>query len=148
MAPSVKLSELLDALEYVSGSGQFENSAYLERTTGKVYFDSEDLEMEEQLPEDYEDGRKYIAIPHKIDLNLGSNLAIKFIEDFLPERFDQVANFFLKRGAYSRFKDLLERRDMLEHWHKYEAEAVEAAMRTWAKENRLQIEPAKSRTGV
>ena len=148
MPASVKLSELLDALEYVSGSGPFENSAYLERTTGKIYFDSEDVEMEEQLPEDYDDGRKYIAIPHKNDLDLGRNLAIKFIEDFRPDRFDQVANFFLKRGAYSRFKDLLERQDMLEHWYKYEAEAVEAAMRTWASENRLQIEPAKSRTGV
>ena len=52
MPASVKLSELLVALEYVSGSEQFENSAYLERTTGKVYFDSEDLEMKEQLPED------------------------------------------------------------------------------------------------
>jgi hypothetical protein len=50
-----------------------------------------------------------------------------------------VATFFRKRGAYGRFKDLLERKGLLEAWYEYEAQAVEQALRTWSAENGLQL---------
>jgi hypothetical protein len=59
----------------------------------------------------------------------------------LPESCDTVATFFRHRGAYGRFKDLLERKGMLETWYEYEAQAVEQALRTWSEENGLQLKP-------
>ena len=141
MPTSVKLSELLDAYEWVSGLGPFENSAYLNRTTGKIYIDSDQIEVDEELPEDYEDGTKYVPVPHKNDLDLGKNLAIQFADDFLLQESEKVREFFRKRGAYARFKNLLERRRMLEQWYKYEAEAVESALREWAQDKDIQIQP-------
>ena len=146
MPTSVKLSELLDAYEWVSGLGPFENSAYLDRTTGKIYIDSDQIEVDEDLPEDYEDGTKYVSIPHKNDLDLGKNLAIQFADDFLWQESVKVREFFRKRGAYARFKNLLEHRRMLEQWYIYEAEAIESALREWAQDNDIQIQPDIQKT--
>jgi hypothetical protein len=64
----------------------------------------------------------------------------------LPLKSDEVRDFFRKRGAYSRFKDLLDRCGMLERWYQYEAEAVEEALREWAEDNDIQVEPAIPKT--
>lgn len=54
--PSVKLSELLDALDIASFSAGFENTAYVSRATGEIICVFEDLDEEEQvLPELYDE---------------------------------------------------------------------------------------------
>src|SRR6266536_5589275 len=50
---------------------------------------------------------------------------------FLPDDFDEVRQIFSSRGAYARFKDLLDRRGALDHWYDFEAKAEERALRTW-----------------
>ena len=52
-----------------------------------------------------------------------------------------MATFFHQRGAYGRFKDLLERKGMLEAWYECEAQAAEQALRAWSAENGLQLKP-------
>ena len=99
------------------------------------------MELEDELPEDIEDGSIYIEVPHKRDLDLGKNLVLNFTDERLPESSATVASFFHQRGAYGRFKDLLERKGMLEAWYEYEAQAVEQALRTWSEENGLQLKP-------
>ena len=99
------------------------------------------MELEDQLPEDIEDGSIYIAVPHRNDLNLGKNLVLNFTDERLPDSYATVANFFRKRGAYGRFKDLLEHKGLLEAWYEYEAQAVEQALRVWSAENGLQLKP-------
>ncbi|KVZ49700.1 hypothetical protein [Burkholderia ubonensis] len=44
-----------------------------------------------------------------------------------------------RRGAYARFKDLLEREGVLEHWYAFEGDSVEKALRRWCAENGLEI---------
>ena len=146
MPSIVNFSELLDAYEWVSGSGPFENSAYINRGTGKVYIDSEEVELDDELPEDYEDGTKYISVPHKNELNLGRDLVFQFIDQNLPQKSGEIQKYFRDRGAYSRFKNLLERSNLLEYWYTFEAEAVEGALREWAKENGIDVAPTASRT--
>ena len=146
MPSFVSFSELLNAYEWVSGSGSFENAAYINRATGKVYIDSEEVELDDDLPGDYEDGTKYIAVPHKNDLDLGRDLVFQFIDQNLPQKSGEMQKYFRERGAYSRFKNLLERSNLLEYWYKFEAEAVEGALREWAKENGIDVGPAASRT--
>ena len=48
-----------------------ENEAYLDRQSGKIYWHSEVGDNDEELPDDIDD-EKYISIPDKRELNLGS----------------------------------------------------------------------------
>ena len=46
---------------------------------------------------------------------------------------------FKKRGAYSRFKDLLIHRRALDQWHDFEAKMEEKVLRLWCKANAIDI---------
>jgi hypothetical protein len=135
----VSLPDLLDAFEWVSASTILENLAYVSRSTGKTYITSREMDVGDELPDDIDDGREYLAVPHKNELNLGSHLAISFAENWLPESADVVHAFFRQRGAYSRFKDLLERKGCLDAWYQYETQAVEEALREWCRANDIAV---------
>lgn len=135
----VNYDNLLTAFEWVSSSAPMLNSAFVSRKTGALHWASDLMDLEEELPEDIEDGSIYIAVSNKNDLNLGKNLVLKFTEERLPDSCATVATFFRKRGAYGRFKDLLERKGLLEAWYEYEAQAVEQALRAWSAENGLHL---------
>lgn len=105
--------DILEAFEFASmAGGANETQAYLCKQTGKIYVHSDLYEdPEEELPEDLEDGKKYIALPDKYDLELGKALVFDFASEVLPNDYDAIRKIFGKRGAYSRFKELLVRRD-------------------------------------
>ena len=59
-----------------------------------------------------------------------------------------MRGLFRQRGAYARFKDLIERKDLLEAWYRYEAKATERALREWALNNGLPLDaPAGAADG-
>jgi hypothetical protein len=134
----VKFYDLDAALEFVSFDGGYGNAAYLCRQTGEIYYKSED--GEDELPEDYEDGTKYIHIPDKKDLDLGSRLVFQFVREFMPDDYGHVRNMFSRRGAYGQFKNFLTREGMLDRWHQFEAKAHEEALREWCADNGIEIE--------
>ncbi|MDI6747703.1 MAG: hypothetical protein QMD17_11210 [Rhodocyclaceae bacterium] len=134
----VKYDDLLAAYEWVSSSPD-DSEAFVSRVTGDVHWSSSTMALDEELPEDIEDESIYVAVPNKHDLNLGKNLALTFAEEQLGDSYQAVANFFRQRGAYGRFKDLLERKGSLEAWYDYEAKATELALREWAAEEGLLI---------
>ncbi len=134
----MKFDDLLAAYEWVSSS-HYDCEAFVSRLTGNVHWSSSTMELDDELPEDIEDGSIYVAVPNKHDLNLGKNLALAFAEEQLADSYQTVANFFRQRGAYGRFKDLLERKGCLEAWCDYEAKATELALREWAAEEGLSI---------
>lgn len=139
MSASVKLSDLIDGFDWVSAGYLFENSAYIDKITGKIYFETDSVEFEEEQPDSFEDESIYLAIPHKNDLDLGRTIVFEYIDEFLPESANTVREFFRKKGAYSKFKELLERRKHLELWYKFEEEAIEIALREWAKNHNIHI---------
>ena len=110
----VSFSELQLAFEFVSSGGMGENEAYLDRQSGKIYWHSEFGDNDEELPDDIDD-EKYISIPDKRELDLGKPLVLDFAREFLVDDYDEVRHIFSRRGAYRRFKELLVRRDALEH---------------------------------
>ena len=54
--------------------------------------------------DDLETSDRYIAIPHKNDLDLGRNLALRLVEQQLPAYYGRVVGHFRRKGAYTRFK--------------------------------------------
>ena len=116
----VSFNDILEAFEFVSAGGMGEHQAFLCRQSGKVYWHSELSEDLEELPDDIDDSEKYVPIPGKSELDLGKPLVLDFTRQFLPDDFDEVRQIFNKRGAYAKFKDLLDRRGIRDQWYDFE----------------------------
>ena len=135
---SVDFKEILEAFEFVSFGSNYEHRAYLCRDTGKIYHHSEYGNDVEELPVDFED-EKYIEIPHKNELDLGKKLVLDFTYQFLPDEIENVQFTFNRKGAYSKFKLLLESKGKLEKWYEFESKAQEKALREWCEINSIKI---------
>ena len=135
----MKYSDIENAYLFVSMAPPEEHNAYLDKETGEIYCVSE-LGDSDELPDGWEENEKLLNIPHKNDLNLGQNLVFDFILASLPDEFNRVREIFSKKGAYARFKDLLEIKEKLEAWYEYESKATEVALRDWCKENDISLE--------
>ncbi len=135
----IKFSEIDKAFTFTNFGAPSDNYAYLNKKTGETHYVSEYSDDDEEIPEDLYENQDYIEIPKKNDLNLGRNLVFDFVASRLPEEFDKVESYFRKKGAYSRFKDLLERKGVLDEWHKFEEEQTEKELRNWCKINNIEI---------
>jgi len=137
---AVKFSELLDACEFVSGSPYDELRAFVCTKTGRIYFVSDLLDDEiEEVPEDLETSDLYLAVPGRRDLDLGRRLALSFVRDELPGALDKAYDIFGRKGAYGRFKHLLQVNGALDKWYAFEQSAVEAALRDWCEDAGLPL---------
>jgi hypothetical protein len=136
---AVNFSELLDAFEFVSSVGCGENTAYLYKETGKIYWHSDWVDDVEDLPDDIEDSAKYMTIPDKRELDLGEPLVLKFARHHLPDDYNKVREIFSRAGAYARFKDLLEYRHAVDRWYAFEQKATEEALRAWCEDNDIEV---------
>ncbi len=137
---SIKFSDIRAAFDFVSCGQPMENDAFLCLETGEIFWHTEIGDNEEELPEDIDDPGKYIAIPHQNDLDLGKRLVLSFVQEYLPESMDKVREIFSRRGAYARFKDLLEYRDLLQQWYEYEEQASDQALREWCRRNEVKTD--------
>lgn len=134
----VSFKDILDAYEFVSFGGTGEHQAFLCKQSGKIYLHSDLSDELDELPEDI-DSDKYIQIPDKKDLELGKPLVLEFARQFLRADLDKVRQIFSSRGAYARFKDLLEHRGALDQWYDFEAKAAEKALREWCELNSIAV---------
>ncbi|MDZ7736759.1 MAG: UPF0158 family protein [Gammaproteobacteria bacterium] len=133
---SVRLDDLVEAMDYVSIGEFLDAQAYLCIETGKIHCHTDEYaDIEEPLPDDVDDPKKYIPIPNKHELDLGRQLAMRFVEELIPEEFEKVKGFFRRKGAYGRFKDLLDRQGLLERWYQFEEESRKQVLRDWCAEN-------------
>jgi hypothetical protein len=131
-APSVTFDDLESALHWVSAGAPFENAAYISKTTGQIFYYSRIHNTEDELPEDVHDTNLYWSVPHKNDFDLGRSLAYRYVEEMLPQESRRVREIFHRRGAYGRYKDLLDRHGHLESWYEYDRRATEAiAFPSW-----------------
>jgi hypothetical protein len=131
----IKYEDLESALLWSSSGAPLEHQAFIARSTGEVHLQSMNGDFEDELPEDLEDGSLYVAMPHKNELDLGRSLVFAFVESHAPQLSGQVHACFHQRGAYSKFKSILERASLLDRWHSYETAAVKNRLQLWASEN-------------
>ncbi len=62
-----------------------------------------------------------------------------FVEEALPDEWNRVAEMFRRKGAYGRFKPLLQDRGALERWYAFEAAATERALKDWCELNDIPL---------
>jgi|JRYI01.1.fsa_nt_gb hypothetical protein len=135
---AAKFSEILDAYEICAYDGPIDVEAFVNLERGTVHIVSDDMELDEP-PADLESG-PYVRLPDKADLDLGSQLAIDFATERMPDELEAVLGFFRKRGAYGRFKSLLERKGQLQAWYDYEEAATESRLRQWCVDQGIELE--------
>lgn len=137
--PVVDYDDLEHALYWLSAA-DYGQTAFVSRETGQVVLRGEGIE--ELPPDDLDDDRVWVAVPDKRDLDLGRRLVRRFADERLtPALAERVDACFRRRGAYGRFKDLLEDHGRLQDWFAFEAEATEAALRDWCASEGLQLGP-------
>jgi hypothetical protein len=137
---TIKYGDLSAAFDFVSFAAPFEHRAFLSLDTGEIYWISETSPIDdEDLPDDLETSDRYIAIPHKKDLDLGNRLALLFAEEHLAHRYASVESCFRRRGAYARFKQLLAAEECLDKWYAFEATHTERALRAWCAAYEIQL---------
>ncbi len=144
----VRYEELRLAFDFASSGYPGEHRAYIARETGSIQCRSDLSDVEDEdhgVDPDDDTSDRFIAIPHKNDLDLGRSLVYRFAEEALPNRGDEIYAIFRKRGAYARFKDLLAREGMLERWYAFEAKAEERALRDWCEECGISIADAEQK---
>jgi hypothetical protein len=127
------------AFAFVGSAPPCEHSAYISLDTGHIYWTSELNPLEEEVPDDLETSDRYLLVPHKTELDLGRNLALRFAASELPEHYDQIEGLFRHKGAYARLKALLDSEGALERWDRYEADATEKALKDWCADNDIRI---------
>lgn len=136
---NINFDELRNAFEFVSSGPSSQHSAYICMDTGIIYWTSNVMDLEEEVPDDIETSDRYIPVPHKNDLKLGQGLALSFIDQEIPHEYNFAASLFRRRGAYRRFKELLQSEGLLEKWFAFEANASDMALKTWCKENNIAL---------
>ena len=136
---SVQLRDVLEAFEFVSVAMGYGHHAYICMDTGTIYCWSDELPDLVELPDDVETSDRYMAVPHKNRLNLGQRLIFSLVGQELPDDLDQLRDIFRNRGAYGRFKGLLQARRMLQAWYEFEKDATEEAVRDWCESVGIQL---------
>lgn len=93
----------------------------------------------DEIGESDADWEQMIEIPHKNDLDFGQNLVFEFIASTLPDEYNRVRDIFRRRGAYGRFKDLLDSKGLLEAWYRFENDREKEALLLWCEENQIEL---------
>ncbi len=133
-------SDIENAYLFVSSNMYGMNRALVCKDTGKILYRSEMGDIDETEEEEDLDREQCPSIPHKNKLDLGRNLVFEFVQEHLPEDHETVRNYFNRKGAYSRYKSLLENRGMLKSWYDTEQAQTEKALREWCRENGVELE--------
>jgi len=134
----VCFSDIQNAFLFVSSAGYGVNSAVLCTDTGQILYRSEMGTIDEIEDADL-DWDMCITIPHKNDLNLGRSLVFEFVETHMSDVDDHVRQMFRRRGAYGRFRSLLENRGLLDTWYDFARQREEEALWHWCLENEIQL---------
>lgn len=148
----VKLNRIIEAIELQTD----ESSAYLDRKTGDVIvFQEEELDAaEDQEPiEEYPEWQRdtikkarefidreedFLSLPTKYDID-----EYKIMEDFCRAVEDgdiceDLCNSIHGKGAFSRFRNVIERYKMEDEWYKYRDGAIRQIATDWCKANDIQ----------
>ena len=136
----IQFGDIEDAFLFICVDSMGDHQAFLCKETGKIYRCSMTEETFDELPEDIDDEiDKYIKIPDEKELGLGRRLVFNFAFEYLPDEVERIESYFRSKGAYSKFRSLIIRKNVLEKWYEFKNSAETNALREWCKDNGIEI---------
>lgn len=136
-AVKLKFGDLELAYMYASDD-RFGNSAVINRETGAILLFS-GMGDGDEPPADLDDDKKYFTLPTKYELDLGNQLVFEFAKIHPELDYDEVRELFHRKGAYGRFRALLDETELTSRWNEYQDKRTAAALREWCKENNIEL---------
>lgn len=121
-----------------SSSDMCGHEAYIHLDTGEIVYIGD--VVEEPIPDDFYDSDRYLILPSKRDLDLGRSLALRFVEDFIPNKLSYAYDIFSRKGAYAKFKVLLETTGQLDKWYAFEQAELKIAIVKWCSDNNVEFD--------
>jgi hypothetical protein len=73
----------------------------------------------DDLDEDEFDCDRFLEIPNKNDIDLGSCPVLEFVEQQIPYDLETIDRVFRSRGACMGFKEFFSCQGLLESWHDF-----------------------------
>ena len=135
----VKLGVILDAIEMADDNYTY----FLDLETGESVFladelitglDNEGLEDEiEESPE------RYLRLPTKFEIH-EYHIMEEFIWTLKGEKADKLERAIRGRGAFRRFKDMVDRMGILQRWYDFQSEYYRKLAAQWCQEHGLEYE--------
>jgi hypothetical protein len=136
---AIKFENVVEGYDMLNSGPEYSSVAYICLETGEVLWRGEDLDGPDELPDDIESD-KYIGLPRRNDLDLGTRLVMRFAHEAAPDHADEIRRIFSRRGAYARFKSYLAGIGQLKRWCEYEDAETKKALREWCKAKGLEVE--------
>jgi hypothetical protein len=150
----VKIDDIIDAIDFDSDMSE----SFLNTKTKQVcLFSYEELRAAEN-DEDISDSADwyceavasakhyletpddYLPLPEKYDFN-EYRIMEKFISRVIISKQSEMLSQSIKgRGAFRRFKTMLERLGLLDEWYKYRGQKLREFVEFWCKENEIDFE--------
>ncbi len=139
----MKLSfeKLFEAFEVTCFGDPETVRAYINKENGESFIVSDfDDDMDEDFPDDLFENEIYFTLPDPSELTSGRDLAFKFTSAEVRDHADEIYEIFQKRGAFSRFKDLLAHIGKLDDWYAFEQKTQKEELLEWCDLNEIEVE--------
>ena len=135
----VKLDVILDAIEMADDNYTY----FLDLETGDSVFLADELitgldneGLEDEIEENLE---RYLRLPTKFEIH-EYHIMEEFIWTLKGERADKLDCAIRGRGAFRRFKDLVDRMGISQQWYDFQAEYYRKLAIVWCQEHGLEYE--------
>ena len=135
---NIKLSTLTEAMDSVLEEATQE----YDKATGEIHFIYDDMvdgEINQELEEYICESDDFIALPEKYEIN-DYEIMREFIYTLPNGRMqDNLLNAISGRGAFRRFREVLDDYGNTEKWYAYKEAAYEQIAREWAERHGIEI---------
>lgn len=150
----VKLSSIVEGIEFQGDESQ----SYLRKSTGEVVLFADDeinaaasnedvseqaewyIEARERAKEFLENEQDYIPLPSKYDFH-EYRVVEKFILSLpIEEQREELLGLIKGKGAFSRFREGLDRFLLKDKWYQYRDNALLEFAKGWCQENDIEVE--------
>ena len=150
----VKINDIIDAVDFDSDMSE----SFLNTKTEQVCMFTDDELRAAENDEDLSDSAQwyceavsrakqylenqndYLPLPDKYDFN-----EYRIIEKFIarvviPKQLQMLSQSIQGKGAFRRFKAVLEKLGLVDEWYKYRGQKLREFVEFWCKENKIDFE--------
>ena len=150
----VKIDDIIDAVEFDSDMTESYLNTKMEQVCTYTYEELQAAEENEDLSDSaewyveavsrakqyLENQDDYLPLPEKYDFN-EYRIIEKFISNVaVPKQSEILSQAIQGKGAFRRFKDMLEKLELVDQWYKFREQKLREFVELWCKENKIDFE--------